>query len=78
MNESTNQVTNSQPKFNTHKVFAAVGIILTIIIIAIAAIWYFSGGNFSSTDEDNTVKVSTTSAKPSTNPATKSATTSAQ
>jgi len=49
MPEQTVQVTPSAPKFNTHKVFAAIGIILTAAIIAAAAIWYFTGGNTSLT-----------------------------
>ena len=77
MPEQTVQVTPSAPKFNTHKVFAAIGIILTAAIIAAAAIWYFTGGNTSTDDEIGTsVKVSTSSAKPKV--ATKSATPSAK
>ena len=67
-----------KPKFNTHKVFAAIGIILTVVILIIAALWYFVGDTFNTDDENNTVKVSTSSAKPSTNSATKSATISAE
>lgn len=53
------------PSFHTHKVFAAIGIILTISIIAIGGIWYFvqSAEDKAPATEDNTVKVSTSSAK---------------
>lgn len=77
MPDQLNQVHQGTPVFNTHKVFAAVGIILTIVIIFIAALWYFTDSN-SSGDEDQTVKVSTSSAKPATKSATKSATTSSR
>lgn len=70
------QVHTGSPNFNTHKVFAAIGIILTVVIILIAGLWYFTSGQ-GTEDEDQNVKVSTSSAKPATNSATKSATISA-
>ncbi len=74
MPEQNVQVTPSAPKFNTHKVFAAIGIILTVAIIAVAAIWYFTDSSSSSDDESGTtVKVSTSSAKPATKSATSAA-----
>lgn len=71
MNEQTNQVvTPTQSKFNFHKVFAAIGIILTVVIIIVAAIWYLTDQNTKGTSEDDTVKVTTSSAKPATKSAT--------
>ena len=75
-NTNINQVTPAAPKFNTHKVFAAIGIILTAAIIITAAVWYFTDGRFTGEVEDHPVKDSTSQAKPATNSATKSATTS--
>lgn len=74
MSDNINQVTPAAPKFNTHKVFAAIGIILTVLILVIAGIWYFTDSQSPVDEEDNAVKVTTSSAKP----ATKSATTSAE
>lgn len=66
MPEPTPQVTPAAPKFNTHKVFAAIGIILIVAIIFASGLWYFTEGNSSSDNEGTTVKVSTSSAKPKT------------
>lgn len=52
------------PNIHTHKVFASVGLILIGTILAIAGIWWYvqSQGGFDSEDTDTT-KVSTDSAK---------------
>lgn len=56
----------SNPGFHTHKVFAAIGIILTVAIIAIGGIWYFvqsTEDKAPAAEEETTVKVSTSSPK---------------
>ena len=56
----------SNPNVHTHKVFAAVGLILIGTIIAAAGIWWYASGRNtdSATDEvETTTKVSTSSAK---------------
>ncbi len=71
MDQPTNQVvTPTASKFNFHKVFASIGIILTLVIIIVAAIWYFMEQQSGEGSEDNTVKVTTSSAKPATKSAT--------
>ena len=62
------------PNFHTHKVFAAIGIILTALIIIIALLWYFTGSSllFDNNEEDIT-KVSTSSAKKATDSSSKNA-----
>lgn len=72
MPEPMNQVSPVKPTFDTHKVFAAIGIILTVTIFAIAALWYFTDTNKGAGVEED-VKVTTSSAKPATNSATTSA-----
>jgi hypothetical protein len=72
-----NSVTPGSPKFNLHKVFASIGIILTVSIIILAAVWWFLEKDNKGVEEDNTVKVTTSSAKPATESATKSASPSA-
>lgn len=59
------------PNIYTHKVFASVGLILIGTIVAIAGIWWYTQNQANSEPEDTSVKVSTTSAKPSTSSATK-------
>ncbi|HSX57896.1 MAG TPA: hypothetical protein VLE47_01325 [Candidatus Saccharimonadales bacterium] len=61
------------PNFFTHKVFAAIGLILIGTIIAAAGIWWYANRSSGSTETDSstTVKVTTTSAKPATASATK-------
>ncbi len=54
------------PNLYTHKVFAAVGLILIGTIIAVAGIWYFSSSNSSSENDPTTTKVSTSSARKAT------------
>lgn len=74
-NNNQAQVTTAPKKFDTHKVFAAIGIILTVTFLILAGLWwYFWGRVAEEVDEAQTVKVSTSSSKPSTNSATKSAT----
>jgi len=65
--------------FDFHKVFAAIGVILVVAITILAGVWYFTIGKNTQlfNDEENTVKVSTSSAKVATNSATHSATKSA-
>lgn len=80
MNEQ-NIMPNTPKKFNLHKVFASIGIILIAIIIIGAGVWYFvqsAEDKVPSSDTEITVtKVSTDSAKTKTasNSATSSATT---
>src|SRR3990172_3163929 len=60
------------PNVHTHKVFAAVGLILIGVIIAIAGIWYYVEGRYSKdgySADDNTYKTSTSSTKPATSSA---------
>lgn len=73
--ENQPQVVTATPKFNTHKVFAAIGIILTVTILILAALsWYFWDEIFDTVEEEQvTTKVSTTSATTATNSATTSA-----
>ncbi len=60
------------PNFYTHKVFAAIGLILIGTVVAVAGVWYYMESNSKGTaEEDNSVKVSTSSAKPATTSATK-------
>ncbi|HSX57654.1 MAG TPA: hypothetical protein VLE47_00085 [Candidatus Saccharimonadales bacterium] len=62
------------PNFFTHKVFAAIGLILIGAIIAIAGIWWYVQSQDKSSgveDTTTTTKVSTTSAKTATISATK-------
>lgn len=62
------------PNVYTHKVFAAVGLVLIGTIIAVAGIWYYlenQSGTNSTADETTTTKVSTDSAKKSTESAEK-------
>lgn len=55
---------SKNPNVHTHKVFAAVGLILIGTIIAVAGIWYYvEGQSGTATDETTTTKVSTSSAK---------------
>lgn len=66
------------PNVHTHKVFAAVGLILIGTIIASAGIWWFvnnQSGTTTSETEDTSTKVSTTSAKKTTKSAEKDETT---
>lgn len=55
------------PNVHTHKVFAAVGLILIGVIITVAGIWYYVEGQSGTADtasnETITTKVSTSSAK---------------
>ncbi len=66
---------SSSKSFDFHKVFAAIGMILVVAIIVLGGVWYFVEGQNSNFfgDEEDTIKVSTSSA----NTATKSATQSA-
>ncbi len=60
---------NSKNKaFDFHKVFAALGIVLTISILILAGVWYLVEGKNTQyfDDEEDTVKISTSSAKTST------------
>lgn len=61
------------PNFFTHKVFAAIGLILISTITIVAGVWWYVNRSAGSTATDNstTVKVTTTSAKPATSSATK-------
>ena len=81
MDEKNIQVkTNSKSKiFDFHKIFAAIGLILTVAIIVLSGVWYFVEGQHSSFfgDEEGTTKISTSSASIATKSATESATTSA-
>lgn len=56
------------PNFNTHKVFAAIGIILMVLIIVVGGIWYMvqSAEDKVGTTEETTTKVATSSTKPKT------------
>lgn len=56
------------PNFHTHKVFAAIGIILIVAIVIVGGIWYFVQSALDKVipDEFVTNKVSTSSAKIST------------
>lgn len=66
-------MTPSKPIFNTHKVFAAIGIILTMVIIILAALWYYTGMGADVEENEDTVKVTTSSAKPASKSASPSA-----
>ena len=61
------------PNFHTHKVFAAIGIILIVMIIIGGGIWYFvqSAEDKAGTIEETITKVATTSAKTTTKSVTK-------
>ncbi len=64
------------PNFHTHKVFAAIGIILIVIIMIAGGIWYFvqSAEDKAGTVDDNTIiKISTSLTKKATQSATISA-----
>lgn len=57
------------PNFNTHKVFATIGLILIAAILVLAGIWIYvenQSGTKTTGSEDNNVKVSTSSAKAAT------------
>lgn len=61
------------PNFYTHKVFAAIGIILIVTIAIVAGVWYYvesQGGN-KTPETQNDVKVSTQTAKTATKSAEK-------
>ncbi len=73
-NPSPTPAPASPGKFNTHKVFAAIGIILTVTILILAGLWWYFWGQVSDqVEENNAVKVTTSSAHPATNSATTSA-----
>ncbi len=77
MEETNIQPEKATKKLDFHKVFAAIGIILIVLIVVVGGVWYFvqkAEDEVGSDYEDNVVKVSTSSA----NTATDSATTSAQ
>jgi len=52
----------ANPRFNTHKVLAAVGIILVFAILVVGGVWiYLGGANTTNPVEDNSIKVATSS-----------------
>lgn len=68
MGEQNINVESKQKKLDWHKTFAVIGIILIILIIIGSGIWYFVEGRFekNTSDDENTVKITTSSAKPKT------------
>lgn len=75
MDEKNINVSNTQNKLDWHKVFSSIGIILIVMTIIGAGIWYFVAGRYGENiaDEGSTTKISTSSAKQATKSATKSA-----
>lgn len=62
------------PDFNTHKVFAAIGIILIVMVIICGGIWYLvqsAEDKAGPSDDNTTIKTATSSAKKSTTSANK-------
>jgi len=55
-----------EKKLNIHKVLSTIGIILSIVIVIIAAIWFYINQNTPQNIETDNVKISTTSAKKAT------------
>lgn len=62
------------PNFHTHKVFAAIGIILIVMVIIGGGIWYFvqsAEDKVGTIDENSTIKTATSSARTATSSAAK-------
>lgn len=60
------------PNFNTHKVFAAIGLILVVVLLVVGGVWaYVQNESKTKEEKDKSVKVTTSSAKPATKSAEK-------